>query len=321
MSCFVQKTSAGCSIGAPGTYRQQGMLLSVMKSRSANGRLRLFSLACGLSVTALTCGVALATPAMAAAISSYSPPPTPVLSTSPGGACSTAGPAVVGNGSVTLQAAVSDSSVAGSGSLLGVVFTAYANGRSRDTFASNPGMTVDTPSGHYRRPDAQPGRPAERRQQVRPRRRGVHHVDGPRDSRGQRGPISPPSHLASCTFTFDDATPSAPSLWDDSGYTTACDSLSGRRSASPSPYTRPAPAATKATVPLSYSYSLNAGSPVTVAAGTASPHAAALSVTPSSTYNVLTVTAVGPGGNVSPGNDLRLRRRPACPGGRPGPDR
>src|ERR1700677_4645465 len=123
------------------------MLLSVMKSRSAKGRLRLFSLACGLSVTALTLGATLATPAMAAAISNYPPPATPVLSTSPGGSCSTAGPAAVGNGSVTLQAAVSDSSVTGNESPLSVVFTAYANGHPHDSFASNASMTVDTPSG------------------------------------------------------------------------------------------------------------------------------------------------------------------------------
>ena len=64
-----------------------------------------------------------------------------MLSTSPGGSCSTAGPAVVGNGSVTLQAAVTDSSATGNGSLLlRVAFTAYANGDPRDTFASNASM-------------------------------------------------------------------------------------------------------------------------------------------------------------------------------------
>jgi hypothetical protein len=115
-----------------------------MKARSAKGRLRPFRLACGLSVTALTCGVALTTPAMAAAV--YPPPAIPVLSTSPGGSCSAAAPAVVGTGSVTLQAAVSDSG-APSGSLLRVVFRVYANGDRRDTFATNASMKVDTASG------------------------------------------------------------------------------------------------------------------------------------------------------------------------------
>ena len=207
---------------------------------------------------------------------------------------------MVGNGSVTLQAAVSDSSVTGSGSLLGVVFTAYANGRSRDTFASNPGMTVDTPSGTTA--DLTLSQADLQNAASKYGRGGEVSITWTARAtvEGSRGPISPPSHLASCTFIFDDATPSAPSLWDDSGYTTACDSLSGLTIGDPVTVYATSPGASKATVPLSYSYSVNAGSPETVAAGTASPHAAALSVTPSSTYNVLTVTAVGPGGNVSP---------------------
>ena len=275
------------------------MLLSVMKSRSAKGRLRLFSLACGLSVTALTCGVTLATPAMAA-ISSYSPPATPVLSTSPGGNCSTAGPGVVGNGSVTLQAAVSDSSATGSGSLLSVVFTAYANGRSRDTFASNASMTVDTRSGTTA--DLTLSQADLQNAASKYGRGGEVSITWTARAavESSHGPDSPPSHLASCTFTFDDATPSAPSLWDDSGYTTACDSLRGLTIGNPVTVYATSPDSTKATVPLSYSYSVNGGNSETVAAGTATPHAAAFSVTPSSTYNVLTVTAVGPGGNDSP---------------------
>ena len=275
------------------------MLLSVTKSRSATGRTRLFSLACGLSVTALTLGVTLATPAMAAAISNYPPPATPVLSTSPGGSCSTAGP-VVGNGSVTLQAAVSDSSAAGSGSLLSVVFTAYADGHPHDSFASNPSMTVDTPSGTT----AELPLSQADLQKAASKYGSGGEVSITWTARatveGSTGPDSPPSHLASCTFTFDDATPSAPSLWGNSGYTTPCDSLSGLTIGKPVTVYATSPRGTKATVPLSYSYSLDGGSPESVAAGTASPHAAAFSVTPSSVYNVLTVTAVGPGGNESP---------------------
>jgi hypothetical protein len=115
-----------------------------MKAQSATGRLRPFRIACGVLVTALTCGVALATPAVAAAV--YPRPAIPVLSTSPGGSCSAAAPAVVGTGSVTLQAAVSDSG-APSGSVLRVVFRVYANGDRRDTFATNSSMKVDTASG------------------------------------------------------------------------------------------------------------------------------------------------------------------------------
>jgi hypothetical protein len=237
---------------------------------------------------------------MAAAISSYSPPPTPMLSTSPGGSCSAAGPAVVGNGSVTLQAAVSDSSAAASGSLLRVVFTVYANGDSRHNFASNASMKVDTPSGI----------PAELLlSQADLQNAASKYGRGGEVSitwtaraavEGSQGPESPPSHLASCTFTFNDARPSAPSLWADSGYTTACDSLSGLTIGQPATVYATTPGrTTKATVPSSYSYQLNGGNPVVVAAGTASPYAAALSVTPSNTSNVLTVTAVGPGGNNS----------------------
>jgi hypothetical protein len=118
---------------------------------------------------------------------------------------------------------------------------------------------------------------------------------------GSMGPESPPSHLASCTFTFVGGRPSAPSLWADSGYTTACDSLSGATIGQPATVYATSPGRiTKAAVPLSYSYSLNGGNPVTVTAGLASPYAAAFSVTPSSTFNVVTVTATGPGGNGSP---------------------
>jgi hypothetical protein len=207
---------------------------------------------------------------------------------------------VVGNGSVTLQAAVSDSSAAGSGSLLSVVFTAYADGHPHDSFASNPSMTVDTPSGTT----AELPLSQADLQKAASKYGSGGEVSITWTARatveGSTGPDSPPSRLASCTFTFDDATPSAPSLWGNSGYTTPCDSLSGLTIGKPVTVYATSPRGTKATVPLSYSYSLDGGSPESVAAGTASPHAAAFSVTPSSTYNVLTVTAVGPGGNESP---------------------
>ena len=113
---------------------------------------------------------------------------------------------------------------------------------------------------------------------------------------GHQGPESPPSRLASCTFIFNDAIPETPSLWADSGYTTACDSLSGATIGQPVTVYATSPGSiAKGAVPLSYSYSLSSGNSGTVAAGKASPHAAAFSVTPGSTYNVLTVTAVGPG--------------------------
>ena len=167
---------------------------------------------------------------------------------------------MVGNGSVvTLQAAVTDSSAAGSGSLLGVVFTAYADGRSRDTFASNPSMTVDTPSGTTA--DLTLSQADLQNAASKYGRGGEVSITWTARAtvEGSRGPISPPSHLASCTFTFDDATPSAPSLWDDSGYTTACDSLSGLTIGDPVTVYATSPGAAKATVPLSYSYSLDAG--------------------------------------------------------------
>ena len=207
---------------------------------------------------------------------------------------------MVGNGSVTLQAAVSDSSATGSGSLLSVVFTAYANGRSRDTFASNASMTVDTRSGTTA--DLTLSQADLQNAASKYGRGGEVSITWTARAavESSHGPDSPPSHLASCTFTFDDATPSAPSLWDDSGYTTACDSLRGLTIGNPVTVYATSPDSTKATVPLSYSYSVNGGNSETVAAGAASPHAAAFSVTPSSTYNVLTVTAVGPGGNDSP---------------------
>ena len=270
-----------------------------MKSRSAKGLLRLFSLAFGLSVTALTCGATLVTPAMAAATSSYPPPATPVLSTSPGGNCSAANPAVIGNERVILQAAVSDSNA--SGSLLRVVFAVYADDNPRDTFASNASFAVDAASGTTA--DLVLSQADLQNAASKYGRGGEVSITWTARAavEGSQGPESRPSPLASCTFTFDDASPSAPSLWADSGYTTACDSLSGATIGQPvTVYATTPGRTTKATVPLSYSYSLNGGNPVTVAAGTASPYAAALSVTPISTDNVLTVTAFGPGGNESP---------------------
>ena len=271
-----------------------------MKSRSAKGRLRPFSLVCGLSVTALTCGVMLAAPAMAATLPSYSPSATPVLSTSPGGSCSAAGPVVVGNQFVNLQAAVSDSSAAAAGLLLGVDFTVYANGDSRDTFASIASGEVDTSSGS---PAEMQLSQADLQQAVSKYGRGG-EVSITWTARaaveGSNGPVSPPSRLASCTFIFNDATLKTPSLWADAGYKTACDSLSGLTIGQPATVYATSPGSTvKGAVPLSYSYSLNSGNAVTVAAGKASPYAAALSVTPSSLFNVLTVTAIGPGGNAS----------------------
>jgi hypothetical protein len=237
---------------------------------------------------------------MAAAKYSYPPPAAPVLSTSPGGSCSPADPVVVGDGNVTLQAAVSDSSAAASGLLLRVVFAVYANGNSRDTFASNPSMEEDTPSGF---PAELPLSQADLQSAASKYGKGG-EVSITWTARvaveGSQGPESPPSHPASCTFTFNDATPTAPSLWADSGFTTACDSLSGATIGQPvTVYATTPGRITRAAVPSSYIYSLNAGNPETATAGTASPYAAALSVTPSSTNNVLTVTAVGPGGNES----------------------
>jgi hypothetical protein len=170
-----------------------------MEERSGKRRLKLFRLACGLSVVALICGGTLATAAMAAA--NYPRPAIPALSTSPGGSCSAAAPAVVGNGSVTLQAAVSDSG-APSGSLLRVVFSADANGDSGDTFASNASMKVDTASGTTA--------------DLVLSQADLQNAVSEFGSGGQvsitwtaraaveasKGPGSPTSPLASCTFTY-----------------------------------------------------------------------------------------------------------------------
>jgi hypothetical protein len=275
------------------------MLRSVTKSQLAKWHLRPFRLACGLAV--LTCCIALANPAMAASRPHYGPPATPVLSTSPGGSCSSAAPAVVGNVSVTLQAAVSDSdSASGNPLTLDVAFAAFANGDPRDTFASNASLDVDAPSGttaelvlsqaDLQNAASEYGSGGE--VSITWTARAV--VES---STGR--PASPPSHLAFCTFTFDDATPSTPDLWADSGYTTSCDSLSGATIGEPVTVYATSPDSTTATIPSSYVYQLNGANSETVAAGSASPYAAALSVTPAGTSNVLTVTAVGPGGNLS----------------------
>ncbi|MGH3169731.1 MAG: hypothetical protein ACRDN0_28105, partial [Trebonia sp.] len=206
---------------------------------------------------------------------------------------------VIGNGDVTLQAAVSDPSAASQGaSDLGVTFAAYANGDSKDALIPSTSM-VDAPSGTT----------AELLlSQADLQNAASKYGTGGEVSitwaaravvEGSNGPESKPSPLAFCTFTFDDATPSTPSLWADSGHTIACDSLSGLTIGDPATVYVTSPDSTAATVPSSYSYSLNSGNPETVAAGTASPYAAALSVTPTSGFNVLSVTAIGPGGNLS----------------------
>jgi hypothetical protein len=275
------------------------MLSFITKLQSAKWHVGPFRLACVLAV--MTCCVALANPAMAASKPRYSRPATPVLSTSPGGSCATAGPAVVGNGSVTLQAAVSDSDSAPGNTLtLGVAFIAFANGDRADTFTSPARTVVDAASGttaelvvsqaDLQSAASQYGSGGE--VSITWTARAV--VES---STGH--PASPSSHLASCTFTFDDATPSTPDLWADSGYTTACDSLSGATIGEPVTVYATSPDSTTATIPSSYIYQLNGGNSETATAGSASPYAAALSVTPASASNVLTVTAVGPGGNLS----------------------
>ncbi|HSZ42838.1 MAG TPA: hypothetical protein VK817_22995 [Trebonia sp.] len=207
---------------------------------------------------------------------------------------------VVGNGDVTLQAAVGDNSAASNGaSVLGVTFAAYANGHPNDAFASNPGMELDTPSGTTAQLILS---------QADLQKAASEYGTGSEVSitwtaravvEGSNGPESKPSPRASCTFIFNDATPSTPSLWADSAHTTACDSLSGLTIGDPATVYVTSPDGTTATAPSSYSYSLNSGGPQTVAADTAAPYAAAFSVTPTSGFNVLSVTAVGPGGNLS----------------------
>ncbi|HEX3962562.1 MAG TPA: hypothetical protein VHZ03_39025 [Trebonia sp.] len=203
---------------------------------------------------------------------------------------------MVGNGSVNLEAAVSDSS-APSGSDFGVVLAVYANGDPRDTFASadedtqsNIPAELQLSRAELQQADSKYGRGGE-----------VSITWTARAAvEGSNGPVSRPSRLASCTFIFNDAAPETPSLWADAGHKTACDSLSGLTIGQPATVYVTSPGrAAKGSVPLSYSYSLNSGGPVTVAAGKASPYAAALSLIPSSRFNVLTVTAIGPGGNAS----------------------
>ena len=175
------------------------------------------------------------------------------------------GPAVIGDGFVNLEATATDSSAAASGLYLDMSLAVYANGDPRDTFA---GGELDTPSGQsailqltqaeLQNAVSKYGRDGEV---------SVTWTARAAVKKGSDGPVSPTSHLASCTFTFNEADPSTPSLWADSGHTTACDSLSGASIGKPvTIYVTSPGRATKATVPLSYSYSLNSGNSVTVAA-------------------------------------------------------
>jgi hypothetical protein len=219
-------------------------------------------------------------------------PATPTLSTSPVADCAT-GTSVLGNGSVTLDAAVYDKDGTATGSLT-VGYAAYADGDTSDTFATNPSMSVSAASGttaalvlsaaSLESAVAKYGSDDE-----------VKITWTASVSDGLSGVASSPA--ASCTFTFSTAVPGAPNIVDSAG-NPGCDTLAYTVGTAASFTLEPNGTSSAATEPTAYTYQLNGGNAVTVAAGTSSPYSATISVTPARRTNVLTVNASAAGGNI-----------------------
>jgi hypothetical protein len=219
-------------------------------------------------------------------------PNTPKLSTSPVADCAT-GTSVLGNGSVTLNAAVLDKDGSKTGSLT-VAYTAYAAGDTADTFATNASMSESAASGTT----------AELVLSAANLESAVTKYGSDDEvkitwtasvSDGLSGVPSSPT--ASCSFTLDTAVPGAPNIVDSAG-NPGCDTLAYTVGTAASFTLDPNGTSSAATEPTAYTYQLNGGNAVSVAASTSSPYSATISVTPTRRTNVLTVNATAAGGNI-----------------------
>jgi hypothetical protein len=219
-------------------------------------------------------------------------PATPTLTTSPVADCAT-GTSVLGNGNVTLDAAVYNKDGTATGSMA-VDYAAFADGDTADTFAANPSMSVSAASGttaalvlsaaNLESAVTEYGSDDE-----------VKITWTASVSDGLSGVPSSPT--ASCTFTFSTAVPGAPNIVDSAG-NPGCDTLSYTVGTAASFTLDPNGTSSAATEPTGYTYQLNGGNAVTVAARTSSPYSAAITVTPTRRTNILTVNATAAGGNI-----------------------
>ena len=235
-------------------------------------------------------------------------PATPTLSTSPVADCA-AGTSVLGNGNVTLDAAVYDKDGTATGSLT-VDYAAYADGDTADTFATNKSMSVSAGSGTT----------AALVLSATDLESAVTKY-GSNDevkitwtasvSDGLSGVASSPT--ASCTFTFSTALPGAPNILDSAGNPCAASALSYTVGTAATFTLEPNGTSSAATEPTAYIYQLNGGNAVTVAASTSSPYSATISVTPARRTNVLTVDATAAGGNIGQANDCVINAAAPSP--------
>ncbi len=233
-------------------------------------------------------------------------PATPVLSTSPAANCAT-GTSVLGNGNVSLNATVSDVNGTATGSYT-VTYTAYADGNTADTFATNPSMSVPATAGNtaalqLKAADLENAVSKDGSNDQVPITWTASVSDGVSNS--TTGVTVPSSPTASCTFIFSTAVPGAPQIFDSAG-NPGCDTLTYTAGTAASFTLEPNGTSTAATEPTSYTYQLNGGNPVTVNASTSSPYSAAITVTPTGFTNTLIVEATGPGGNIGQASSCNI---------------
>jgi hypothetical protein len=231
-------------------------------------------------------------------------PNTPTLSTSPVADCAT-GTSVLGNGSVTLNAAVVDKDGTHTGNLT-VAYTAYAAGDTADTVASASeskasgttaqlilsAATLESAVTKYGSDDE------------------VKITWTASASDGLSGVPSSPT--ASCSFTIDTAIPGAPNIVDSAG-NAGCGTLAYTVGTAASFTLEPNGTSSAATEPTAYTYQLNGGNPLSVAASASSPYSATISIIPTRRTNVLSVNATAAGGNIGEASECVINAAAPSP--------
>jgi hypothetical protein len=234
-------------------------------------------------------------------------PTKPTLSTSATGtSCNNTKDA--GDGNVTLRATTTDQDGAtGSKNVIvpSIKYTAYAGTSSSNTFASNlSGLgatagTNGTYSGTAQLLEADLNTALTKygaSQSVEITWTATAQVTLTDPATNTSTTLSSPT--ATCSFTFTTAQPGPPGIMDDNNGTpssTGCGDGS-YPIGQPATFWATADASVKP-LPDAYIYQLNGGNPVTVTASGSSPYAGKISVTPTRTANILTVTAVTGGAN------------------------
>ena len=204
------------------------------------------------------------------------------LTTSPATACTGS---TVGNGTVALNAVVTDKE----GGSLSATFSTYANNNTADTYAHNASFTVSATSGTtatllLSQADLEAADTRWGVNQQVPISWNVIVSDGLLTS-----PVS-----TTCTFTFSTAIPGQPQITDASN-NQGCGTLSYQVGTAAGFTFKPNSSTTPSTTPTGYTYQLNAGPPITVAANGGS---ASINITPNRHTNVLSVNAIAAGSNI-----------------------